>query len=140
MASPSAEITGWVPPAKDFTATPNIVPLHIGTNDVTANADPTTTANQLDTLVSNLVAAAPDALIVVAKIIPLFYVSTTYNDYVAKIPGIVSAHAANNQHVVMADMSGMPSSDLGNGVHPSDEGYAYMASVWYAIIKDYLPN
>jgi lysophospholipase L1-like esterase len=135
-----SEITSWVPPAKDFTATPNIVLLHIGTNDVTANADPTTTANQLDTLVSNLVAAAPDALIVVAKIIPLFYASTTYDDYAAKIPGIVSAHAANHEHVVMADMSGMPATDFGNGVHPSDQGYAYMASVWYAVIKDYLPN
>ncbi len=133
-------ITGWVPPAKAFSATPHIVLLHIGTNDVTSNADPTTTANQLDTLVSNLVAAAPDALIVVAKIVPLFYASTTYNNYVAKIPGIVSAHAAKNQHVIMVDMSTMPTSDLGNGVHPSDQGYAYMGNLWYTTIKDYLPN
>jgi lysophospholipase L1-like esterase len=132
-------ITGWVPPAKAFTATPHIVLLHIGTNDMTSNADPTTTANQLDTLVTNLVKAAPDALIVVAKIIPLFYASTTYNTYAAKIPGIVSAHAAKNEHVVMADMSSFPSSDFGNGVHPSDQGYAWMANIWYQSIKAYLP-
>ena len=133
-------ITGWVPPAKAFPATPHIVLLHIGTNDMTSNADPTTTANQLDTLVTNLVKAAPDALILVAKIIPLFYASTTYNNYVAKIPGIVSAHAAKNEHVVMVDMTSFPSSDFGNGVHPSDQGYVYMGNLWYQAIKGVLPN
>lgn len=133
-------ITGWVPPAKAFIATPHIVLLHIGTNDMTNNADPTTTANQLDTLVTNLVAAAPDALVLVAKIIPLFYTSTTYNNYVAKIPGIVGKHAANGEHVVMVDMTSFPSSDFGNGVHPSDQGYAYMANIWYDAIKGILPK
>ncbi len=133
-------ITGWVPPAKAFTATPHIILLHIGTNDVTSNADPTTTANQLDTLVSNLVKAAPDALVLVAKIIPLFYASTTYDNYVAKIPGIVSKHAANGEHVVMVDMTSFPSSDFGNGVHPSDQGYVFMGNLWYQAIKGVLPN
>jgi hypothetical protein len=98
-------ITGYVPPSKAFTTTPHIVLLHIGTNDMTSNADPTTTANQLDTLVTNLVAAAPNALIVVAKIVPLGYTSTNYNSYVAKIPDVVKAHAAKNQNVIMVEMS-----------------------------------
>jgi lysophospholipase L1-like esterase len=133
-------ITSYVPPAKALTGTPHIVLLHIGTNDMTSNADPTTTATQLDTLVANLVKAAPDALILVAKIIPLFYTSTTYNNYVAKIPGIVSKHAANGEHVVMVDMTSFPSTDFGNGVHPSDQGYVYMGNLWYQAIKGYLPQ
>ena len=133
-------ITGYVPPSKAFIATPHIVLLHIGTNDMTSNADPSTTASQLDTLVSDLVKAAPDALILVAKIIPLFYTSTTYNNYVAKIPGIVSAHAAKNEHVVMVDMTSFPSTDFGNGVHPSDQGYTYMANLWYQAITGFLPQ
>jgi lysophospholipase L1-like esterase len=36
-------------------------------------------------------------------------------------------------------MSSFPSSDFGNGVHPSDQGYAYMATIWYQTIKGYLP-
>ena len=134
-----AGITGYVPPAKAFATTPHIVLLHIGTNDMTSNANATTAANQLDTLVTNLVKAAPDALILVAKIIPLFYQSATYDSYAGKIPGIVSAHAAKNEHVVMVDMTSFPSSDFGNGVHPSDKGYAFMADLWYKAIKDYLP-
>src|SRR5690349_11031980 len=37
------QITGLVPPAKSFSTTPHIVLLHAGTNDMTMNADPTTT-------------------------------------------------------------------------------------------------
>ena len=134
------QITGYVPPAKSFSTTPHIVLLHIGTNDMTSNADPTTTANQLSTLITNLVNAAPDALIVVAKIVPLGYSNTNYNSYIAKIPGVVQAHSSN--HVIMVDMSTLPTSDIrGNGnVHPTDQGYADMANLWYGAIKSYLPQ
>jgi hypothetical protein len=89
-------ITGYVPPSKAFIATPHIVLLHIGTNDMTSNADPTTTATQLDALVTKVVAAAPDALIVVAKIVPLGYSNTNYNSYIAKIPDVVKTHTTKN--------------------------------------------
>jgi lysophospholipase L1-like esterase len=108
---------------------------------MTSNADPTTTANRLDTLVTNLVAAAPNALIVVAKIVPLGYTSTNYNSYIAKIPDVVKAHAAKNENVILVEMSTLPTSDIrGSGnVHPTDQGYADMANIWYGAIKGYLP-
>jgi len=135
-------ITGYVPPKKAFSTTPHIVLLHIGTNDMTSNADPTTTANQLDTLISNIVQAAPDALIVVAKIVPLGFGNSSYTSYIAKIPDVVKAHASKNQNVVMVDMSTLPASDIrGSGdVHPTDKGYADMADLWYGVIKGYLPK
>src|SRR4029079_2153293 len=104
------QITGLVPPAKSFSTTPPIVLLHAGTNDMTMNADPTTVANQLSTLITNLVNAAPDALIVVAKIVPLVYSNTNYTSYIGKIPGVVQAHSSN--HVVMVDMSTLPTSHI----------------------------
>jgi lysophospholipase L1-like esterase len=133
-------ITGYVPPAKAFATTPHIVLVHIGTNDMTSNADPATTANQLSTLLGNLVTAAPNALIVVAKIVPLGYGSTNYTSYVAKIADVVKAQAGKN--VVMVDMSTLPASDIrGSGnVHPTDQGYADMANIWYGAIKGFLPQ
>jgi lysophospholipase L1-like esterase len=133
------QITGLVPPAKSFSTTPHIVLLHAGTNDMTMNADPTTTANQLSTLITDLVNAAPDALIVVAKIVPLGYSNSNYTSYIAKIPGIVQSHTSG--HVIMVDMSTLPTSDIrGSGnVHPTDQGYADMANLWYGAIKGYLP-
>jgi lysophospholipase L1-like esterase len=134
-------ITGWVPPAKAFTATPHIVLLHIGTNDMTSNADPTTASKQLDTLITNLVAAAPDALVVVAKIIPLGYSNSNYTSYIGKIADVVKTHTDKKEHVLLLDMSTLPSSDIkGNGdVHPTDKGYSDMANLWYGAIKTYLP-
>ena len=115
-------------------------PLSLKYNLMTqAGYNPTTTANQLSTLITNLVNAAPEALIVVAKIIPLGYSNTNYNSYIAKIPGVVQAHSSG--HVIMVDMSTLPSSDIhgAGNVHPTDQGYADMASLWYGAIKSYLP-
>lgn len=133
-------ITGWVPPAKAFPSTPHIILLHIGTNDMTSNANPTTAANQLSTLITNLVNAAPDALIVVAKIVPLGYNNSNYGTYISKIGDVVKTF--EGKHVVLVDMSTLPSSDIkGNGdVHPTDKGYSDMANLWYNAIKAYLPT
>jgi lysophospholipase L1-like esterase len=133
------QITGLVPPAKNFSTTPHIILLHAGTNDMTMNQDPTKVANQLTTLITNLVNAAPNALIVVAKIIPLGYSNSNYTSYIAKIPDVVKTFAGKN--VVMLDMSTLPGSDIkGNGdVHPTDKGYMDMANLWYGAIKAYLP-
>ena len=44
------------------------------------------------------------------------------------------------QHVVRVDMSAMPASDIASdSVHPNDQGYAYMADIWYEAIRDLLP-
>lgn len=137
-----SQIAGLVSPKPAFSGTPHIVLLHAGTNDMTSNADPTKTADQLDTLIGDIVAAAPDALVVVAKIVPLGYSNSNYTSYIAKIPDLVKARAAKNQNVVMVDMSALPSSDIrGNGnVHPTDKGYSDMADLWYGVIKGYLPK
>jgi hypothetical protein len=61
---------------------------------------------------------------------------TTYN---SKVPTVVQAHADKNEHVVVVDMSKLPTSQL-TGVHPNDQGYSYMANIWYEAIKAYLPK
>ena len=61
--------------------------------------------------------------------------------YNSKIPGIVESHVAKGHHVIGVDMSKMPLSGLTTAsVHPNDQGYAYMAGIWYAAIKDLLPK
>jgi lysophospholipase L1-like esterase len=34
----------------------------------------------------------------------------------------------------------VPADLSSDGTHPNDQGYAYMAAVWYAAIKDLLPK
>jgi lysophospholipase L1-like esterase len=109
------------------------------TNDLTSSNAKTTVSDRLDSLITKIVGAAPDALIVVAQVVPLGYTSSDWTTYNSKVPTVVQAHAAKGQHVVGVDMSKLPTSQL-TGVHPNDQGYGYMANIWYAAIKDFLPN
>lgn len=127
-------------PSPAFSTLPDIVLLHIGTNDITSTGSASaTTATRLDGLLGKIVTAAPKALIVVAQITPVSWTSGDLNTYNSKIPGLVQARAAQGQHIISVDMSQMPKSGLAtDGVHPNDQGYSYMAGVWYAAIKGYL--
>ncbi|MFO7177855.1 MAG: SGNH/GDSL hydrolase family protein [Pseudomonadota bacterium] len=128
-------------PNPALSASPNIILLMIGTNDITSTDNPGTTAERLDGLLEKLVQAAPESLIVVAQITPVSFDSADLRNYNAKIPGIVQARIEKGQHLLLVDMSKMPTSGLApDGVHPNDQGYAYMANVWYEAIKEFLPN
>jgi lysophospholipase L1-like esterase len=85
-------------------------------------------------LLEKLVMNAPDALIVVAKLTPLRSSAavTTYND---AIPSVVQERASAGKHIVLVDQfMGFPTSELGDGVHPNQQGYERMAGVWYNAI------
>jgi lysophospholipase L1-like esterase len=115
----------------------------IGTNDTYAPTGQSEMATRLEGLLDKVVQIAPDALIVLATLTPLSGSfgsnSSALTAYNAKIPEIVQARAAKGQHITMVDMSKLPTSQLSDGVHPNDQGYAYMAEIWYAAIKDLLP-
>lgn len=128
-------------PSPAFDTLPHIVLLMIGTNDVSAEQGTNTIADRLETLLDAIVATAPDALVVVAIPTPIGWNPTALQTYSARIPEIVSARAAQGEHMVLADMSTMPASGLGNDdLHPNDQGYSYMAQVWYEAIGDFLPQ
>ena len=136
LSSSYSGISKLVPsPALD--ANPNIILLMIGTNDLFAR-DTANMATRLEVLVDKVAENAPKALIVLAQLTPLGHDDPNLTAYNAKIPGIVQAHAAKGQHIIGVDMSKLPTSQLADGTHPTDQGYAYMANIWYAAIKDLL--
>jgi len=139
ISSSYGGISSLVPsPALD--GHPNIILLHIGTNDVGAR-DTAGMATRLEALLDKIAQNAPDALIVLAQITPGSTPNAARDAYNAKIPGIVLSHAAKGQHIIGVDMSKLPLTDLSSdGTHPNDKGYAYMAGTWYAAIKDLLPK
>jgi lysophospholipase L1-like esterase len=122
---------------------PAVVLLHIGTNDILQNyyllGDPDlgipNVVERLDSLVTRIAVAAPEVYVVVAQIVPI-----TNNDeqdarvvaFNSRIPGLVARQQALGRRVSMVDMYTplipFPHPD---GVHPSQEGYAEMAEVWY---------
>lgn len=124
-------------PSPALNGNPNIILLMIGTNDLFAR-DTANMATRLEVLLDKIATSAPNALIVLAQLTPLGRNDPNLTAYNAKIPGIIQSHAAKGQHIIGVDMSKLPTSNLSDGTHPNDQGYAYMATIWYAAIKDLL--
>jgi hypothetical protein len=115
----------------------HIVLLHIGTNDMYMS--PSGAPERLGTLIDGIVTTAPDALIVVAKIIPLSSGASAVNTFNNAIPAVVQKRIDDGKHVVLIDQfAGFPTSELGDGVHPNQAGYSRMAGKWYEAISKYL--
>ncbi|HYP76422.1 MAG TPA: SGNH/GDSL hydrolase family protein [Polyangiaceae bacterium] len=115
---------------------PNIILLHIGTNNVSQGS----AASDLEKIVDDLVTAAPNSLLAVASIIPLPSSSAAVDKYNAGIPALVEKKANAGKHVIFVDQfKDFPTSELTDGVHPNDsKGYPRMGDKWYAAIKPYL--
>ena len=112
--------------------------LHIGTNDVLQNYNVSGAPQRLSTLIDHITAAAPNADVFVATIIPLSNsgqeaAARTFN---AAIPGIVQTKVNSGKHVHLVDMhSKLTTADLIDGIHPTAGGYDKMAAAWYAALQ-----
>ncbi|MFH9709236.1 ricin-type beta-trefoil lectin domain protein [Streptomyces luteogriseus] len=111
---------------------PNVVTLHIGTNDLTGASGTDAPIAALRSLVNQITADVPDATVLVASLV----VSTnsweerwrgTYNQAVRDI---VSDAQAAGKHVAFVDMSGLTAADLADALHPNDSGYQKMADAF----------
>lgn len=125
----AAEVVGWLE-----TYQPQIILLHIGTNDCVKNDHPALAPARLSHLLDLISATLPNATTIVAQIIPLPR-STQLNDeviaYNAAIPEIVRARAAQGKHVQYVDMyDAVSPNQLPDQIHPNDTAYAAMANVW----------
>ncbi|MFF2523880.1 SGNH/GDSL hydrolase family protein [Streptomyces liangshanensis] len=119
-------------------ANPRTVLLHIGTNDVNRNHDLAGAPARLSALIDHLTAAAPNADVFVASIIPFTNpaVEARGQAYNATIPGIVNEWVRKGRRVHFVDMhSALTSADLADGVHPTANGYAKMADRWYTTLR-----
>jgi hypothetical protein len=114
---------------------PHIILLHIGTNNLSGGTA-SGNINLLSSLIDSVTKNCPDALLVVAKIIPMNGSEKGFNDL---IPALVDTKAKAGAHIIMVDQSaGFTSSDIADGVHPNEGGYTKMATVWYRAISQYL--
>ena len=113
---------------------PQIILLHIGTNDIIQGGSPTLAATRLTRLLNQITATDPTALVLVAQIIPLGNPALNQNviAYNRMIPDIVRSMDNIGKHITAVDMYDVvPVKDLRDHIHPDNVRYALMANVWY---------
>lgn len=125
-----------------LTYDPDVVLLHIGTNDIFQSYALPTASNRLSRLVTTITTLNPDALVLVATIVPAsdgFFESRVVR-YNTQVEAVVDALAASGLHVELVDQhAALTASDLADGVHPNATGYDKMAEAWYLALEPYLP-
>lgn len=113
---------------------PNVVLMLAGTNDIGHNVDPAGAPQRLGQFLDECHDLAPDAVVIVAKLIPREQKEDEVVTFNNAVPGIVEPRVKAGHKIVIVDMGnskdGLTTKDLADGLHPNDGGYAKMANVW----------
>jgi lysophospholipase L1-like esterase len=124
---------------------PDLILLHVGTEDVIARTAPDVLAGRLSALIDGVLARSPRVQLLVAtlagvraanayRISPEAVAAAN-----ARIRAAVGERAARGQRVKLVDMHarvGRAAADFGpDGVHLSERGYAEMAEVWWEALR-----
>jgi lysophospholipase L1-like esterase len=120
---------------------PDIVLLHIGTNDVSESQPPAEIIDEVGGIIDNLRTVVPDVTVLLAQIIPAAGFVTATQNFNDLIPGLVASKNAAQSPVLMVDeFTGFnTATDTFDGTHPNATGEAKMAAQWYTALQNLLP-
>jgi len=127
---------------------PDIVLLMIGTNDINGNVDVNNAPQRLGNLIDDIIARAPDTLVVVASVVPVIDTSTDakITQYNAGVEEAALARATEGAHVVFVDnyaaiheVASWQTALMADNLHPNDAGYGVLGQSFFAAIDEYLP-
>ncbi|MFK4037045.1 GDSL-type esterase/lipase family protein [Nonomuraea wenchangensis] len=112
---------------------PNVVLLHIGTNDLNNNDNPGGAPARLGALMDQIFRAAPDVTLLVSTIVPSGWGPTQerilrFNEAIRLEAG---ARWAAGKHVYLVNLTTVTLTDLADVLHPNDSGYLKMAGAFY---------
>ncbi|KAK0715566.1 SGNH hydrolase-type esterase domain-containing protein [Lasiosphaeris hirsuta] len=127
------ELPGWLSSSK-----PDVVMMHLGTNDVWNNQSPAAILAAFGTMVDWMRASKPGMKILVAQIIPMkpsncAQCGQRVIDLNAAIPEWAASKNTTESPIVVVDCwTGFnPATDTGDGVHPNNAGNEKVANCWY---------
>jgi lysophospholipase L1-like esterase len=122
---------GWLETNK-----PDLVLLHIGTNDIWQNRDLVNAPARLSALVDDILTRSPNTRIVVSQILPMTNDPNFEIEVMKYNAAVVDVVRSKSSAVCMVDMHhSFSAGDLVDGVHPTKSGYAKMARVWERAIR-----
>jgi len=128
------QLPGWLAATR-----PDVVLMHLGTNDIWGNTPAATILAAYNTLVDQMRASNPSMRIIVAQIIPMAPSGCTWcppgvSALNNAIPGWAAGRSTAQSPITVVDQfTGFdPVADTnGDGVHPDDSGFQKMSDRWY---------
>ena len=124
----AAGATGWV-----RAASPDVVMVLSGTNDLMQNAPPATVTARLRTLLDAVWAGRPEARVVVASPPPQFrgYDPAQWTEYGRSVAALAAELGAAGRPVSHVDLStSVTEAEMSDGVHPTPAGADKIAALW----------
>lgn len=129
----AASLPGWLANIES----PDVVLLHIGTNDFGQGYQITTALNRLDALIGQIAALKPNARIIVTNLMEReepknTEIQTYFNP---SVQAVVNSHASAGRKVSFLNMrAAVPLSDMPDLLHPNQTGFHKMAGAWFGAI------
>ncbi|KDQ11617.1 carbohydrate esterase family 3 protein [Botryobasidium botryosum FD-172 SS1] len=127
------QLVGWLSATK-----PDVIIMHLGTNDVWNNISTQTILDAYSKLVDQMRASKPTMKILVAKILPMNpsgcgNCAQGVINLNNAIPGWASSKSTSASPITVVDQwTGFStSSDTSDGVHPNNSGIQKMSDKWY---------
>src|SRR5262249_37297301 len=120
---------------------PDIVLLHVGTNDLIQGQSVSSTISDIAGIIDDLRLANPNVTILLAQIIPNVDTNGTTELFNAQILQLAQQKNNNNSRVIAVDQySGFDeNNDLYDGIHPNGSGELKMANRWFSALQGVLP-
>jgi acyl-CoA thioesterase I len=151
-------LSKYLPVLQSKDSLPDIVLLHVGTNNMGCSPNPCTETDMrtskgaityLETLIDKIRAYAPNVTIFLAQIIPFNKTSNdppswnaTIVNYNNAMPGVVARKSTTNSPIYLVDQwTGYDSNNwylVGDDRHPNEAGARAMADKWYLKLVKYL--
>lgn len=123
------------------TAAPDVVLIHLGTNDINRGEKPEDVAAELCELIDAIRRVAPRAQVLVAGIIPAAGTEAQIARMNDVVRGLLRVRGPAGPRVRVVDQfTGFEvAADTYDGVHPNDAGDRKLAERWFDALVDVLP-
>jgi lysophospholipase L1-like esterase len=124
---------------RSFSVTPDVILLHIGTNDLYQNYDLANLNTRLYNWMTDIFTRWPLTRVILSRIGPFYgtysaldALKGTYNTYITNLPGV---HPSGARMQVVTMDAVLTSAMLADGLHPNSLGYQFMAWSWWNELK-----
>jgi lysophospholipase L1-like esterase len=132
----TANIDAWMD-----TYSPDVVLVHVGTNDMVQAYQVATAPQRLSDLVERIVARRPGTVVVASSLIASRNadINARISAFNAALPGLMAQKTAAGKLVYFADLHRVvTTAEMSDDIHPNDAGFAKMGALWSSVLKPVL--